>query len=883
MRRLVDRLVLRVRSLFRGSSADASLKNEIRVHLEEEIAAYVASGMSPTEARDAALRAFGPMDRIEEECRDTRRVAAIENLWLDLRQSLKSLAAQPMLLAASTLSIAVANGANATIVGLATSLIVTGPTARGAERLVDVRMGSGSHVSHREWRDLSESGALDGLTGFNVEASINWRDGDRSASLSPLFVTANFFDMLGVPMAMGRGFTASEAVAERNPALAVVSHGFWTSRLGSNREIVGRTLLINGRPYTVVGVLARDIRSIIGFGLAPEVYLPISRELFPDLDEPESGAVQLVGRLHDGQALGEGRAALASAGQRLTRSHGNTRLATVEQFLPMASLERLGSLAVVGTFFVVLFVAVGLVLAIACANVAGLLLARATVRSREMAVRVALGASRRRLVQQLLTEGFWIAVAGTAGGLVLMQLLQGLLSQLSLPFPVPLELKVTFDWRLVAYVVALTLLTTLLSALAPALQATKRSQWPALRQGDGRSMGRGTLRNALVVGQLAIALVLVVTASLFMKTLTLAQYLNPGFDTESTYVGLIGFVEGRYDHQSRTAWLEQAASRLRQFPGVRSASFASGAPLTILSGMSTGFELAIDGREGRFHAEYEDNFVGPDYFDSLGIRLIKGRGFSPDDVAGSPAVIVVNEEFVRRYLQGLEPVGSRVRLPGPRDETYPAEIVGVVADSKHRSLGEDQKAAIYEAYGQRAHRQRVAHLFVRAEPGAAVSPRAIAAAIQPLDPTASVEIEPMREALAFAFLPSRVGAAVLGTLGLLGLLLAMGGLFAVVSYAVSRRTGEIGIRMALGADTPRVLRLVLGDAMKLTALGVGIGLAASWFVTRPLAMFMLVGVNGDPMVFAAAACVLVAVSAAAAWGPARRAVRIDPVAALRCE
>ncbi len=883
MKRHLDRLWLRMRSLFQGTTVDASMKSEIRVHLEEQIDEYVARGMDPRDARLKAMRDFGPVDRIEEECRDTRRIAFFENVLLDLRYSFRSLVAQPLLLAAAAISIAVAIGANTTIFGLATSLLMVTPTAREPERLVHIRMRSGSHVSYREWRDLSESGALAGLTGFNVEASINWRDGDRSVSLSPLFVTANFFDVLSVPLAMGRRFTASEAAAEKDPALAVVSHGFWTSRLGSDPQVVGRSLVINGRPYTVVGVLAPAVRSIIGFGLAPEVYLPLSRELLPDLDEPDSGAVELVGRLHDGQTLGEGRAALETAGRRLVRDHGNTRLGAVEQFLPPASPERLGSLAVVGTFFVVLFIAVGLVLAIACANVAGLLLARATVRTREMAVRVALGASRRRLVQQLLTEGFWIAVAGTAGGLVLMQVLQALLSRLSLPLPVPLELRIAFDARLFGYVVGLTLLTTLMSALAPALQATKRSQWPALRQGDGRSVGNGRLRSALVVGQLAVALVLLVTASIFVRNLTLAQYLNPGFDTTDSYVGLVGFVEGRYDDAGRVGWLEAASARLRELPGVRAAGYAHGAPLTIRSGMSTGTDLAIEGRDGTIRAEFEDNFVGPGYFEALGIGLVKGRAFRVDDGAGAPVVIVINEEFARRYLAGLEPIGRRVHLPGAENATYPAEIVGVVVNSKHRSLGEDQKAAIYEVYAQRSRRQRVAHLFVRAEPGVPLSPRALAASIQRLDPSAAVDVQPMRDSLAFAFLPSRVGAAVLGTLGLLGLVLAMGGLFAVVSYSVSRRTGEIGIRMALGASAARVLRLVLGDALRLTAIGVAVGLAAAWFVTRPLAMFLVVGASGDPLAFVAAAAVLIVVSAVAAWGPARRAVRIDPVAALRCD
>jgi putative ABC transport system permease protein len=883
MRRLVDRLTLRLKSLVRGGRADRSLKAELQLHLDEAIAENVAAGMSAEDARREAIKAFGPVDAIEEQCRDERRVARVEHLLRDLRYSFRSLARQPMLLATSLVSIAVAIGANTTIFSLATSLMFSQPTARDPGQLVHMRMGNGSHVSHRQWLDLAESGALAGITGFNIETSVNWRHGDVTTSLVPLIVSANFFDVIGVPMALGRGFTAVEADARRDPALAVVSHGFWESRLGSDASIVGRTLVFNGRPYTVLGVLPDDLRSILGFGLAPEVYLPLARSLAPDLDALDAGSVQLVGRLRAGQSVQEGRAALETVGTRLGREYGREGFGRVEQFALAGSAGQLGSLTTVGLFFAVLLVVVGLILAIACANVAGLLLARATVRTREISVRIALGASRGRVVQQLLTEGFWIALAGATLGLLLMQLLTRLLGQISLPLPLPLELGTRIDARLLAYTIALTAVTTMLCALAPALQATRRVQWTSLRQDDGRGTRRLTLRNLLVVCQLAVALVLLVTASLFVRNLSLASRLDPGFDTRHTLVGLVAFVEGRYGDDTRTAWLAGAVDRAHAIPGVVAASYAHGAPLTIRNGMSTGAALTLESTGEKFEASYAANFVGPGYFETLGIPLISGREFRSSDLPGNPVVAIVNVEFARHYLGGMDPIGQRIRLPGPDAAGYPAEIVGVVGDSKFRSLGEEPRAAVYEAYAQRSKGQRVAHVFVRTAAEADVTSQAVARALGERDPSTAVEVAAMRDALSFAFLPSRIGAALLGALGVLGVLLAMGGLFAVVAYSVSRRTGEIGIRMALGADAPRVMRLVFRDAAILTMTGVTIGLAASWFVTKPLAMFLMTGVSDDPLAFVAAAVALVLVCFAAAWIPARRAVRIDPVTALRCE
>lgn len=880
MNRRLDVLRLRLRSLFRPGAVERDLARELRSHQEERTVELVASGQSPEEARFRAMREFGSLASISDQCRDTRRVNFVSHLAQDVRYAVRGLIAQPILLTAATTSIALGVGANLAIFGLANSLLLSTPTAFRPDRLVHIRTGNGSHTPYRAWRQLNESAVLAGIAGHQIAANVNWRGSDISVPIAPLIVTANFFDVVGVPMAFGRGFTAGEA--ERNARLAVVSHGFWVRSLGGNPSAVGSTLLLNGEPYTIVGVTPFGLRSLPGYGIVPDVWLPVTRALMPNLDHPRGGHVQLIGRLYDGQERAAGHAALATVAFRVGNELGEPDVGRIRSFSGVGGIEQAREFKEIAAFFAVLLIVTFLVLSIACANVAGLLLARGTARRREIALRLALGASRARIVQQLLTEGLVLSIGGTLAGLVLVLLAGQLLPRISLPLPLPLELHLTFDTRFVWFATALVFVSSVLCGLAPAWQATRPAVLPALKQLTPAYLHRRfTLRNLLVAGQIAVSVLLLVTTLLFLRNLALAHTLSPEFDADRALVAQITFVEGRQGQRAAPS-VEAIVERLSSMAGIEAVAFSEGVPLTLYTSRM-GTSLRIEGREGHVRVDYESNLVSPGYFRTMGIDILRGRDFSRTDRRGAPLVLVVNQEFVRRYFEERDPIGLHIFLPTDPEPT-PAEVIGVVADSKYRSIGEGREPSVYEAYLQRGGADRLVHVIART----AASPQAMRATVRDtilqMDTSAAVTVEPMTSALAFAFLPSRIGATLVGLLGVLGAVLAMVGLYGVVSFAVTRRTFEIGIRLALGASRGAVVRLILSDGGVLVGMGLLAGLGLAFVVTRPLAAFLVAELPAaDPMSFAGSAVLLLLTSLLASWSPARRATRIAPAIALRAE
>ncbi len=850
--------------LFQRKKFNAELDDEIRFHLE----------MAAAERGEAqARREFGSTVRAREDTRSAWQIRWLEDLVSDLRYGARALRRTPGFAAAAIFSLALGIGANTTIFSLTMEFLFSQPSCRDADTLRSIQIGGNSAVEVRDYRFLRDAHILVDVAGNFEEAESNWRNGEDTRSLSVMHVTDNFFNMVGVPFAFGRGIQPGER------STVVLSHQFWQRRLASDPNVLGRSLVLDGQPYTVVGVLPHDYRTLFGFGFAPELYLPVLRE-----DE----LVSLVARIPAGMTRAVAMARLAATCKELDKVHRrseNMSWANQIRVVPVAGLERLDELGLgpIKEFFGMLMIVVGLVLLIACANVSSLLLARASSRRQELAIRLAIGAARGRIIRQLLAESLLLAMLGTCAGLILNLWLSGVMNRVQLPLPVPIQLLIQPDWRLLFYSAAVAVLSALVTGWMPALKAARTGVSDALKLQQGQvGNRRWTLRNALVVGQLSVSVVLLATGFLFLRNMTKAVSMNPGFDAGHTVWAYMRLVPEKYfpkkdsGPEKALALIHDALDELRALPGIESASIARAVPLN--DHITEGTRMSTDLDEHPVEVQFNYNFVGPDYFKTMGIPIVQGREFLPSDRKGAPEVVILNENLARRLFGNRNAAGHTIRWAG-----NPVTVAGVAKNSKYFSLGEENPQALYTSYLREGGSIVNLHFLVRARRPHDVV-KEIARTLGRLDSSAAIEVKPMRDSLAFAFLPSRVGAALLGCMGLLGLALASIGLYGVMSYSVARRTREIGLRVALGADRGAVLRMVARESFALLGIGLAIGLGISVFATKPLAMFLVPDLStSDPATFLTVVAVLATIAFAATLGPALRALRVDPMVALRYE
>ncbi len=852
--------------LRKNTRFDNDLVSEIRFHQETRAEELISSGMSAREARAQAQREFGPRLRVHEESRAAWQFQWLEDLLADLNYAARAFLRNPGFALAAILSLALGIGANTTIFSLTTEFLFSNPSARDTAHLRYVILGGNSHSPIEKYRFLRDAHAFAGVAGSNEETEANWQNGASAERIWAANATDNFFDVVGAPVAFGRPFHAGEQDE------AVLSQSFWKGKLGANPNILGRRLVLDGEPYTVVGVLPPDHRTLTGFGLSPDLYKTFRKAAFP---------LALYIRLPNGMSLGEASTRVRQLAQQLDRLYPdpNFKQTANLEIRAVSGFERLRSLSMLPftAFFGMLLIVSGLVLLIACANVASLLLARSAARQQELSIRQAIGASRSRLVRQFLSESLFLAALGTCAGLALNLAASRLLSAIRFPFPIPLRLHIQPDWRLLAYSTLLALASAILCGLLPALRATRRDVNRGLKIEERQTGGRPRLQRLLVTAQLAASVLLLTVSFLFLKNLLLAANMNPGFDVHHTVWAYMRLApEHHSNHAQIDAVVRRSLEKLRSLPGVESATTLGNVPLN--SNQHVRIDAAIDDSPTRQMISYRNNAVGPDYFKTMGIPLLAGREFMPSDTRGAPAVVILNQTLARQLFGAKNAVGHVLRvhfLP-------PLLIVGVAKDSKYFTLGETNVAALYPCFFQSNDAVLNLNFMVRSYLPPNSVARDVTKALAAVDPTAALEVKPMRNSMALAMLPSLVGATLLGSMGALALLLASVGLYGTMVYSVSRRLREFGLRMALGAAQGAVVKLVLRDTLWMLSGGLAIGLLFAFFATPALSAFLVVRAH-DWSAFALTFVSLAIVALVASLSPVLRAIRVDPAVSLRYE
>lgn len=864
---------------WRRGQTDERIEKELRFHIDRHAADLMAKGYSPEEARRQAHVELGGVAQVKENCRDARGKRKLEDLAQDIRYALRAFRRNPAFTTVAVLCLALGIGANSTIYSLTMEAIFAHPSVRDPQSILYVQLRGSDSVSVAVWRVLHDQGNLPQMAGVQEIGEANWRLADETHRVYAAHVTGNFFETIGVPLLFGQPVKAGD----RNTT--VISYGFWQRWLHGESDVAGRTLVLDGQSYTITGILPRDHRSLVGLGISPDVYLPV---------QTETEQVSLYMRIPEGRNRQAVRSQLVPVCRELDRIMPRPAN-TWEQSIRLSGLmglERIEAwgLLPVAAFFAVLMVVVTLVLLVACTNLTSLLLARASSRRQEFATRVALGASRGRIVRQLMAETLLLAMLGATAGLILNLALTRVLNTISVPVPLPIRLLINPDWRLIGYLVLVTVLSTLLAGLMPALKTASGAIHSVLKQGQvGRA--RWSLRSALVVAQLAISALLLLTGALFTRNLAKAATTDLGFNVNSTLWADMRLVPGKYRTVEQVEQLSDSAlDRLRNLPGVESAAAVGVVPMNDVASFKGDLSIQTDTPEPSATVidSLDLNWVDGDYFRTMDIPILQGRTFLPSERQGTPEAGIVNEEMARRLFGNRSAVGHTITV-GAID-SHPILIVGVARNSKYYTLGEGNMAALYKAYAQGNFRGLLSglpndvHFLVRTSnnPSALIKP--LNDALGAVDPTAAIETKTMRTSLAFSLLPSRAGAIITGSIGALGVALAAIGLFGLLLYATTCRTKEIGLRMALGGTRRNITRMIVGQSLVLCGMGLAVGLVIAAFAARPLGIFLVPGLSPhDPASFAIVCVVLLAVSLLATLVPLARALSIDPMMALRHE
>ena len=826
----------------------------------------------------------------------------MDTLLRDLRYTLRTLKNNPGFSIVAVLSLALGIGANTAIYTIYSAVFLRDVGVSNPSELVNVYTSdefdefmSSSYPDYLDYREQTKD-VFEDLATYNLALAI-LSQGEESEFVFGEEVTGNYFDVLGVRPLLGRTFVPEEDDVYGAAPTVVLSYAAWQQRYGGDPDIVGRVMKLNGTPFAIIGVMPRNFTGMFPFYV--DIWVPIHMHdiimppgTFGDdagtsgrLENRGSRSLWLKGRLKAGATIEQARAILATVSARLAEEYPETNGDRTARVLPSDEVALIPFLdRPMRMFTLFLMAMVGLVLIIACTNLAGMLLARAASRRKEIGVRLAIGAGRWRLVRQLLTESIFLALLGGLGGLALAQWLIQVLLAVQPPIPVPINLKLGLSVNVLAFTFFLSIATGVVFGLLPALRATRSDLVTALKDAYGAVGGRLRrfgIRSGLVVAQVAVSALLLLCAGLFLRSLGNTSQVDPGYTLRQGVIATFDLSYRGYSEEEGIQFFAELKRRLRALPGVESVSYAGDLPLDASLSTTALFPQDTEAAYDEAGGEAVDiSDVDSDYFRTMGIELVFGRPFGAGDLPEGERVAIVNETFARRFWPGGSALGKRFER-GSRSRTS-FTIVGVARDGKYRTLGEQPRPFAYFPFSQDYSSFRSA--IVRSSiDGREILP-AVRAEISALDPDL-----PMFQILTvpehgelMLFLPRLVAALVTG-LGLLSLVLGTTGLYSIIAYDVSRRTREVGIRIALGADRGRVLRLILWDGMKLVVVGLAIGLLLAAGVTQALTS-LLFGISPlDPVTFVAIPVLFLAVTAAATLSPARRASHIDPIAALRHE
>jgi predicted permease len=812
----------------------------------------------------------------------------MKTFWQDLRHNVRMLLKRPSFTLTVVMTLALGIGANATIfTWIKVILLDSLPGIERPDELVEIWGAtrhnaalSTSYLDYVDFRDRNDT--LSGLFAHQI-LPMNLGRGEQPERVRGSVVSGNYFDVLGVKALIGRTFATDEDRTPNSHPVAVIGYGLWQRRFGSDTQVIGQKITLNEHDFTIIGVTPADFASPFA-GDAIDVWTPVMMKDYVarphfSLTDRSSRWLMVMGRLKPGATVQQARASIAGIARQLEESFPQTNEQLGVEVYSVAqspySLKRSlqSSLAI-------LMAAVAVVLLIACANVANLLLARAASRRKEIAVRVALGGSRFRLMQQMLTESLVLASIGAAIGLALAFWSARFLPAFLPPYASGQNFGATPDATVFAFTIALTVITTLLFGLAPTLQASRPDLVSGLKEGTapiGRGQHRISLRHGLVVTQIALSMIALISAGLFARSLQEAYKANPGFDPDHVLLAAFDPFLSGYDETRGREFYRQLVERVRALPGVQSATLARRLPLTL---SNVGFtNVTIDGYAPGQNEDMRLNYetVGPQYFQTMRIPLVRGRDFDERDRENSHAVAIINETMSRRYWPKGGAVGQRLKLTGDW-----LEIVGVAKDVKNRSLSESPRPLLYLPLLQsyRSDMILVTRTFVIPEQAF----RGLQTVVSSLDASMPMfDVKTFEQHIGVSLFLQRMAATLLSIFGLLALSLAALGLYGVMAYSVSQRTRELGIRISIGAKQRDVLKLVLGQTLVLAAIGIAGGLVTAIAVTR-FAANLLYGISpADPATFALIAVLLLAVSLVAGYFPARRATRIDPMIALRSE